>query len=105
MPSLGTAFTDTQADALRPFMGRGQTGVIVATDADPAGQQAAHRIFWQLTARGDDPRHLAVPGGKDPAGLLQTAGATVLREALAASPRLAGAPEALVKAWIPPAGT
>jgi DNA primase len=86
---LGTAFTDTQADALRPFIGRGRPGVIVATDADPAGHQAAQRIFWQLTARGDDPRHLAVATGKDPAELLQRAGATALRQALAASPSLA----------------
>jgi DNA primase catalytic core len=86
---LGTALTDTQADDLRPFIGAARPGVIVATDADPAGQQAAQRIFWQLTARGDDPRHLAVATGKDPAEMLQTAGATALRQALAASPSLA----------------
>jgi DNA primase catalytic core len=86
---LGTTFTDTQADALRPFIGEGRPGVIVATDADPAGQQAAQRIFWHLTARGDDPRHLAVATGKDPAEMLQTAGADSLREALADSPSLA----------------
>ncbi|WP_233488955.1 MobF family relaxase [Blastococcus sp. TF02-09] len=87
---LGTAFTDAQADRLRPFIGEGQPGVIVATDADSAGQQAAQRIFWQLTARGDDPRHLAVATGKDPAELLQMAGPTALIGALAASPSLAG---------------
>jgi DNA primase len=86
---LGTAFTDAQAEALRPFLGDGKPGIIVATDSDQAGQQAAHRIFWQLTARGDDPRHLVIPAGKDPAELLQTAGATALRQALAASPSLA----------------
>ncbi|TYP87414.1 MobF family relaxase [Blastococcus xanthinilyticus] len=88
---LGTAFTDAQADALRPFLGDGKPGVIVATDADRAGQQAAQRIFWQLTVRGDDPRHLVIPTGKDPAELLQTAGATGLRQALMASPSLASA--------------
>jgi DNA primase catalytic core len=88
---LGTAFTDAQAEALRPFLGDGKPGIIVATDADRAGQQAAQRIFWQLTARGDDPRSLAIPTGKDPAELLQTAGSTVLRHALAASPSLASA--------------
>ncbi|TQN43715.1 DNA primase catalytic core [Blastococcus colisei] len=88
---LGTAFTDAQTEALRPFLGDGKRGIIVATDADRAGQQAAQRIFWQLTARGDDPRHLAIPTGKDPAELLQTAGATALRQALAASPSLASA--------------
>ncbi|RFU20611.1 UNVERIFIED_ORG: toprim domain-containing protein [Bacillus sp. AZ43] len=88
---LGTAFTDAQADALRPFIGGGKPGIIVATDADRAGQRAAQRIFWQLTARGDDPRHLAIPTGKDPAELLQTAGAAALRRALAASDSLASA--------------
>ncbi|WP_166486729.1 MobF family relaxase [Blastococcus saxobsidens] len=88
---LGTAFTDAQADALRPFIGGGKPGIIVATDADRAGQRAAQRIFWQLTARGDDPRHLAIPTGKDPAELLETGGAAALRQALAASPSLAGA--------------
>ncbi|SOC52913.1 DNA primase, catalytic core [Blastococcus aggregatus] len=87
---LGTAFTDAQADRLRPFIGEGRLGVIVATDADSAGQTAAQRIFWQLTARGDDPRHLAVATGKDPAEMLQTAGTTALRQALASSPSLAG---------------
>lgn len=88
---LGTAFTDAQAEALRPFLGDGKPGIIVATDADRAGQQAAQRIFWQLTARGDDPRHLAIPTGKDPAELLQTAGASALRQALADSASLASA--------------
>jgi DNA primase catalytic core len=88
---LGTAFTDAQAEALRPFLGDRKHGIIVATDADGAGQQAAQRIFWQLTARGDNPRHLVIPTGKDPADLLQTAGATTLRQALAASPSLASA--------------
>ncbi|WP_231486620.1 MobF family relaxase [Candidatus Blastococcus massiliensis] len=88
---LGTAFTDAQAEALRAFLGDGKPGVIVATDADRAGQQAAQRIFWQLAARGDDPRSLDIPTGKDPAELLQTTGATALRQALAASPSLASA--------------
>jgi DNA primase len=34
---LGTAFTDAQADRLRPFIGGGRPGIIVATDADLAG--------------------------------------------------------------------
>jgi DNA primase len=86
-----TAFTDAQAERLRPFIRDGRSGVIVATDADRAGQRAAHRIFWQLTVHGEDPRHLAVPIGKDPAELLQSAGAAALRQALAASPSLATA--------------
>jgi len=88
---LGVAFTDAQADRLRPLIGDGRPEVIVATDADRAGQLAADRIFWQLTERGADPRHLAVPSGKDPAELLETAGADALRRALADSPNLASA--------------
>jgi len=86
---LGTAFTDAQADALQPYLGPGRSGVIVATDNDRAGQQAAHRAFWQLTARGDNPRHLVVPKGKDPAELLQTASPAALRSALEQAPDLA----------------
>jgi len=86
---LGTAFTDAQADALQPYLGPGRPGVIVATDNDRAGQQAARRAFWQLTARGDNPRHLVVPHGKDPAELLQTAGPAALRSALEQAPDLA----------------
>ncbi|NIH69219.1 conjugative relaxase-like TrwC/TraI family protein [Modestobacter marinus] len=63
---LGTAFTDAQAERLRPLIGDGRAQIIVATDADRAGQLAAHRIYWRLTAQGADPRHLTVPSGKDP---------------------------------------
>jgi DNA primase catalytic core len=95
---LGTAFTDTQANALRPYISTRasrdgepeRTPIVVATDNDRAGQRAAHRAFWQLAARGEDPRYLLVPHGKDPADLLQTAGPGALRACLDAAPRLAG---------------
>ncbi len=87
--ALGTAFTDRQADQLRPYLGAGKAGIIVATDNDRAGQQAAVRAFWQLTARGANPRHLVMPGGQDPAEMLRTAGADVLRDALTDPPTLA----------------
>jgi DNA primase catalytic core len=87
--SLGTAFTDTQADQLRPYLGAGKPGVIVATDTDQAGHKAAVRAFWQLTARGGNPRHLVIPDGHDPASMLQTAGPDALREALTDPPTLA----------------
>ena len=88
---LGVAFTDAQADRLRPLISDGRPQTIVATDADRAGQLAAERIFWQLTERGADPHHLAVPIGKDPAELLQTTGPDALRRALTHSPSLASA--------------
>ncbi|MEJ7772719.1 MAG: toprim domain-containing protein, partial [Geodermatophilaceae bacterium] len=68
--ALGTAFTDRQADQLRPYLGAGKAGIIVATDNDRAGQQAAVRAFWQLTARGANPRHLVMADGQDPAETL-----------------------------------
>ena len=86
---LGTALTDRQADQLRRYLGAGNPGVIVATDADAAGQRAAVRAYWQLTCRGGNPRHLIMADGQDPAGLLQAAGPEALRDALATAPTLA----------------
>ena len=51
--TLGTALTDRQADLLLPHIRQADSGVLVATDNDAAGHQAAERIYWQLTARGD----------------------------------------------------
>ena len=86
---LGTAFTDTQADQLKPHIGARRSGVLVATDADTAGWKAAQRAYWQLTARGDNPRHLAMTDGHDPASILQHHGAAALRTALDAATPLA----------------
>jgi len=86
---LGTAFTNEQADLLRPYLGPGKPGVIVATDNDPAGQHAAERAYWQLTARGADPGRLAQPEGLDPADMLLRHGSIALTDALQASPSLA----------------
>jgi DNA primase len=61
----------------------------VATDNDQAGHIAAHRAFWQLAARGEDPRQLLLPPGTDPAELFQTHGPQALRVALDGAPPLA----------------
>jgi len=93
---LGTAFTDAQADTLRPYLLAAATydagqqpppaaGVVVATDADTAGRKAAGDAYWQLVARGGNPGHLALPDGLDPADLLTTAGPGALREAITAA--------------------
>jgi len=105
---LGTAFTDLQADSLRPYLpvqpadptGTTQTtqatgqaahdprprpGVVVATDADAAGRKAATAAYWKLVARGANPGHLTLPDGLDPAELLSTAGPQALRAAIAAA--------------------
>ncbi|SNS69741.1 DNA primase, catalytic core [Geodermatophilus pulveris] len=89
--TLGTALTDRQADLLLPYIRTDGPSILVATDNDPAGHQAAERMFWQLTARGDDPRRLGLPDGLDPADLLYSDGATALRTAIDTSPSLAGA--------------
>ena len=87
--ALGTAFTDRQADQLRPYIGADRPGIIVATDADAGGQKAAERAYWQLTARGDDPRRLTMPAEVDPAKLLELGGPEALWQALAESGSLA----------------
>jgi DNA primase catalytic core len=79
---LGTAFTDSQADSLRPFIGVGKPGVTVATDADKAGRTAAVRAYWQLVVRGDNPRYVEMAAGLDPAELLATSGYAALRDVL-----------------------
>lgn len=95
---LGTALTDTQADTLIPYLHTSTdttgnaasdtvrrpapAGVIVATDPDLAGQLAADRDYWMLTARGGDPRHATLPAGLDPADLLSVAGPDALRARL-----------------------
>ena len=92
---LGTALTDSQADSLLPYLrtSANQSGVtpLVATDADRAGQAAAARDYWILTARGADPAHVTLPDGQDPASLLREQGAAALAGRLTASTRpLAG---------------
>jgi len=86
---LGTSFTQAQANQLRPYIGPEHPGVIVATDADLAGEVAAQRAFWMLTARGDTPGHLAMPRGQDPAYVLEHAGPQALRACLNGAQTLA----------------
>ncbi|SFP63487.1 DNA primase, catalytic core [Geodermatophilus dictyosporus] len=95
---LGTALTDRQADLLRPVIRGEGPGVLVATDADDAGQRAAEQMYWKLTALGDDPRLLTLPGGLDPADLLHREGAAALRVAIRSAGTLA---ERLLDARLP----
>jgi DNA primase len=89
LAALGTALTDRQADLLGPYILLHGPGILVATDNDAAGQQAAERAFWQLTTRGDDPRRLALLDGLDPADLFHREGATRLRTAIDTASSLA----------------
>ncbi len=79
---LGTALTDTHAAQLRTALGAGSDRVVVATDADPAGQQAAARAYTQLTGHRLDPRATVLPAGLDPASTAQLHGPAVLVEAV-----------------------
>ncbi|TWH01763.1 DNA primase catalytic core [Nocardioides sp. J9] len=76
---LGTSLTDEQAAQLAA-VGRDP---IVATDADLAGQVAAERDFWMLTAHGMDPGYARFPDGLDPADLLAQRGPAALTAAVA----------------------
>ncbi|WP_242611353.1 MobF family relaxase [Blastococcus saxobsidens] len=87
--TLGTTVTDQQADLLDRYIRTDGPGILVATDNDSAGQQAAERIFWQLTSRGDAPRRLNLPEGLDPADLVHRDGANGLRTAIDSSRSLA----------------
>ena len=80
---LGTALTDAQAGQLRAVLGIGSNRVVVATDADPAGQLAAGRAYTTLTARGLDPRAAVLPAGLDPAATAERHGPAALVDRLA----------------------
>jgi len=85
----GTALTAGQVTALgsaAPLDGR---GVVVAFDADPAGQAAALRAYPLLRAAHLWPAAAALPGGQDPAGLAQQHGTAALRAVLDAATPLA----------------
>jgi DNA primase catalytic core len=73
---LGTALTDQQAALLSGRL------VILATDADQAGDRAADRDFWQLAVHGVDPTRATLPAGTDPAAILARHGPDRLRAIL-----------------------
>jgi len=77
----GTALTSRQAAALSRTVDLRRTGVLVAFDDDPAGRKAAVRAYGILRAVSDRLRSVTLPG-KDPAGILETEGATTLRQIL-----------------------
>ncbi|MDT0262459.1 toprim domain-containing protein [Jatrophihabitans lederbergiae] len=80
---LGTALTDHQAGQLADALGAARDRIVVATDADPAGVQAAARAYELLTAHGLDPRGAPLPAGMDPAQLAELHGPAVLVDRLA----------------------
>lgn len=69
--TLGTALTDLQAQLLRRYADE----IIVAYDADPAGQEATKRAIGILTAAGLNVRILKLEGAKDPDEYIKKSGA------------------------------
>ena len=79
---LGTAFTESQAAKVKPYLRDDPNRIVIATDPDSAGWQAAERAFWRLAALRGNPQHVALPEGIDPADILRTEGSAALAERL-----------------------
>ena len=75
---LGTALTDSQAAQLATALPADSDRVVVATDADTAGQHAASRAYQLLTAHHLDPRGAVLPAGHDPASTMDLHGPAAL---------------------------
>ncbi|MFM9164256.1 MAG: DNA primase [Solirubrobacterales bacterium] len=78
---MGTALTDEQVAALA----RLAPTVILALDADSAGQEAMVRAAGVAAGKGLELRVLALPGGGDPADLIEAKGPDFVRELAGAS--------------------
>lgn len=76
---LGTALTEAHGKLLRRYTDR----VVIAFDADPAGQKAALRSLDLLLGLGLEVRVLVLPDGKDPDEYLQKHTVEEFRELLA----------------------
>ena len=79
---LGTALTHPHAVLLRAVLPVGSDRVVVATDADQAGRDAAVRAYQVLTAHLLDPRGANLTDGLDPARVLELYGADRLADQL-----------------------
>jgi DNA primase len=77
----GTALTSRQAAALGRAADLRRTGVLVAFDDDTAGRKAAVRAYDILRTISDRLQSVAL-SGRDPAEILETEGAPVLRAIL-----------------------
>ncbi len=74
----GTAFTENHARLLR----RSTDTVVLAFDADAAGEKAAVRSMELLFAAGLETKVVVLPTGEDPDSIFQRRGAAALTEAL-----------------------
>jgi DNA primase len=78
---MGTSFTDEQARELE----RTARTLVLALDADGAGQEAMLRAARVAEGRSLELRVVALPAGLDPADLVQREGAEAVRERIARS--------------------
>jgi DNA primase len=78
---MGTSFTDDQARELE----RTARTLVLALDADGAGQEAMLRAARVAEGRAMELRVVALPSGADPADLVQQEGADAVRERIAGS--------------------
>ncbi len=78
---MGTSFTDEQARELE----RTARTLVLALDADGAGQEAMLRAARVAEGRSLELRVVALPAGKDPADLVQQEGVEAVRERIAGS--------------------
>jgi DNA primase len=74
--SLGTAFTENQAKLLKRFSNE----IIIAYDADMAGQSATLKGLAILEKEGCTVRVLTIPSGKDPDEYVRKEGVEAFRE-------------------------
>jgi DNA primase len=78
---MGTSFTEEQARELE----RTARTLVLALDADSAGQEAMLRAARIATGRSLELRVVPLPAGRDPADLVQQDGADAVRERMAQS--------------------
>lgn len=86
---LGTAVTADHATLLNTVTGNGSIPVVVATDADTAGDKAADKAYTLLAEHDVRTARLNLPAGSDPAAHAVTVGADDLRARLANAQPLA----------------
>ena len=75
---LGTAFTPEQAKILKRYTSR----IVLAFDADGAGQKAVERAAEILLPLSIDVKVMQIPGGKDPDELYSTGGSEAVAQAV-----------------------
>jgi DNA primase len=98
----GTALTARQVEAMARVADLDQAGVLVALDGDAAGQRATIKAYQVLLTVTSRMTAAILPGGRDPAQILQEDGAAALVGALGLSKPLAEViVDAHIERWVP----